>query len=214
MTNGLTIIDSDATYIDSDVEIGNDTIIYPGCVLRGNSKIGVGCEIGPQTSMGNSVVGDFTNVKKSEMINASVADHTNVGPYAYLRPKADIGSHCKVGDFVEVKNAKLGDGSKASHLSSIGDAEVGKNVNIGCGVVFVNYDGKNKFRSTVEDNAFIGSNSNLVAPVTIKEDAFIATGSTITEDVPSACLAIARERQVIKEGWVEKKRKKDEEKSK
>src|SRR5699024_9811934 len=96
MTNGVTIIDSDATYIDSDVEIGNDTIIYPGCVLRGNSKIGVGCEIGPQTSMENSVVGDFTNVKKSEMINASVADHTNVGPYAYLRPKADIGSHCKV----------------------------------------------------------------------------------------------------------------------
>lgn len=214
MTNGVTIIDPDATYIDSDVEIGNDTIIYPGCVLRGNSKIGVGCEIGPQTSMENSVVGDFTKVKKSEMINASVADHTNVGPYAYLRPKADIGSHCKVGDFVEVKNAKLGDGSKASHLSYIGDAEVGKNVNIGCGVVFVNYDGKNKFRSTVEDNAFIGSNSNLVAPVTIKEDAFIATGSTITEDVPSACLAIARERQVIKEGWVEKKRKKDEEKSK
>ena len=211
MTNGVTIIDPDATYIDADVEIGNDTIILPGCMLRKGSKIGVGCEIGPQTSMENSVVGDYTNVKKSEMIDATVGDHTKVGPYAYLRPKAHVGNNCKVGDFVEMKNAKFGDGSKASHLSYIGDAEVGKNVNVGCGVVFVNYDGKNKFKSIVKDNAFVGSNSNLVAPVTVEEDTFIATGSTITDDVPTGCLAIARERQVLKPGWVEKKRKRDEE---
>lgn len=211
MENGVTIIDSDATYIDADVQIGNDTIILPGCMLKNGSKIGIGCEIGPQTSIDNSVVGNYTNVKKSEMIDAKVGDNTNVGPYAYLRPKADIGNDCKIGDFVEVKNAIFGDGSKASHLSYIGDAEIGKNVNIGCGVVFVNYDGKNKFRSIVKDKAFVGSNSNLVAPVVIQEDAFIATGSTITEDVPNGCLAIARERQVLKSGWVEKKRKRDEE---
>lgn len=211
MTNGVTIIDPEATYIDADVEIGNDTIIFPGCMLRKGSKIGIACEIGPQTSMENSIVGDYTSVKKSEMIDASVGDHTKVGPYAYLRPKAQVGNNCKVGDFVEMKNAKFGDGSKASHLSYIGDAEVGKNVNVGCGVVFVNYDGKNKFKSIVKDNAFVGSNSNLVAPVVVEEDTFIATGSTITEDIPTGCLAIARERQVLKEGWVAKKRKKDEE---
>ncbi len=211
MTNGVTIIDPDATYIDADVEIGNDTIIFPACMIRKGSKIGVSCEIGPQTSMENSIVGDYTSVKKSELIDASVGNHTNVGPYAYLRPKAEIGNNCKVGDFVEVKNAKFGDGSKASHLSYIGDAEVGKNVNVGCGVVFVNYDGKNKFKSIVKDNAFVGSNSNLVAPVVVEEDTFIATGSTITDDIPTGCLAIARERQVLKPGWVEKKRKRDEE---
>ena len=211
MTNGVTIIDPDATYIDADVEIGNDTIILPGCMIRKGSKIGVACEIGPQTSMENSIVGDYTSVKKSELIDASVGNHTKVGPYAYLRPKAQVGNNCKVGDFVEMKNAKFGDGSKASHLSYIGDAEVGKNVNVGCGVVFVNYDGKNKFKSIVKDNAFVGSNSNLVAPVIVEEDTFIATGSTITDDIPTGCLAIARERQVLKPGWVEKKRKKDEE---
>lgn len=211
MTNGVTIIDPDATYIDADVEIGNDTIILPGCMIRKESKIGVACEIGPQTSMENSIVGDYTSVKKSELIEASVGSHTKVGPYAYLRPKAQVGNHCKVGDFVEIKNAKFGDGSKASHLSYIGDAEVGKNVNVGCGVVFVNYDGKNKFKSVVKDNAFVGSNSNLIAPVIVEEDTFIATGSTITDDIPTGYLAIARERQVLKPGWVEKKRKKDEE---
>lgn len=214
MTNGVTIIDPDATYIDADVEIGNDTIILPACVLKKGTKIGVGCEIGPQTSMENSLVGDFTSVKKSELIDASVGSNTKVGPYAYLRPKTQVGDNCKVGDFVEMKNAKFGHGSKASHLSYIGDAEVGENVNIGCGVVFVNYDGKNKFKSIVKDNAFVGSNSNLVAPVVVEEDTFIATGSTITEDIPKGCLAIARERQVLKEGWVEKKRKKDQESEK
>lgn len=212
MVNGVTIIDTDSTYIDSDIEIGSDTIIFPGCMISKGSKIGSGCKIGPYASIENSVIGNDTSVKKSEIIDAVVGDKTTVGPFAYLRPNANIGNNCKIGDFVEVKNAIFGDGSKASHLSYIGDAEVGKNVNIGCGVVFVNYDGKNKFKSIVKDNAFLGSNSNLVAPLIIEEDTFIATGSTITEDVPNGCLAIARERQVLKAGWVEKKRKRDEEK--
>lgn len=212
MDNGVTIIDSDNTYIDNDVVIGSDTIIFPGCMLTKGSKIGSACEIGPQSTIENSVIGNNTKIKKSEVINASVGNSTNVGPYAYLRPKSSIGNNCKIGDFVEVKNAHFGNGSKASHLSYIGDAEVGENVNIGCGVVFVNYDGKNKFKTIVKDNAFVGSNSNLVAPVVVEEDTFIATGSTITDDIPRGCLAIARQRQVLKPGWVSAKKKKDEKK--
>ncbi len=212
MINGVTIIDTDSTYIDAGVDIGADTIILPGCMISGKTVIGSNCVIGPQTGISDSTIGDRTTVKKSEVIKSIVGEDTNVGPYAYLRPNSNIGNECKIGDFVEVKNASFGDGSKASHLSYIGDAQVGERVNIGCGVVFVNYDGKNKFKSVVEDDAFIGSNSNLVAPVVVKKDAFIATGSTITDDIPAGSLGIARQRQVIKEGWVQKKREIDSEK--
>ena len=208
MVNGVTIIDTNSTYIESDVEIGNDTIIYPGVMLKGNTKIGSNCIIEMNSSIENSIIGNNTEVKNSTIIDSVVGENTTVGPYAYLRPKSNIGNNVKIGDFVEVKNATIEDNSKASHLSYIGDAHVGKDVNIGCGVVFVNYDGKNKFKSIVKDGAFIGSNSNLVAPVTVDEDGYIATGSTITNDVPKGSLAIARERQVVKEGWVEKKKSK------
>ena len=209
MVNGVTIIDTNSTYIESDVEIGNDTIIYPGVMLKGNTKIGSNCVIEMNSAIENSIIGDNTEVKNSTIIDSVVGENTTVGPYAYLRPKSNIGNNVKIGDFVEVKNATIEDNSKASHLSYIGDAYVGKDVNIGCGVVFVNYDGKNKFKSIVKDGAFIGSNSNLVAPVIVEEDGYIATGSTITNDVPKGALAIARERQVVKEGWVEKKRVRD-----
>lgn len=209
MVNGVTIIDTNSTYIESDVEIGNDTIIYPGVMLKGNTKIGSNCVIEMNSAIENSIIGDNTEVKNSTIIDSVVGENTTVGPYAYLRPKSNIGNNVKIGDFVEVKNATIEDNSKASHLSYIGDAYVGKDVNIGCGVVFVNYDGKNKFKSIVKDGAFIGSNSNLVAPVIVEEDGYIATGSTITNDVPKGALAIARERQVVKEGWVEKKRSRD-----
>lgn len=209
MVNGVTIIDLNSTYIESDVEIGNDTIVYPGAMLKGNTKVGSNCVIGMNSSITNSTIGDYTEVESSTIIDSTVGEHTTVGPYAYLRPKSDIGNNVKIGDFVEVKNATIEDNSKASHLSYIGDAHVGKNVNIGCGVVFVNYDGKNKFKSVVKDGAFIGSNSNLVAPVTVEEKGYIATGSTITDNVPQGALAIARQRQVIKEGWIEKKDSKD-----
>ena len=209
MVNGVTIIDTNSTYIESDVEIGNDTIIYPGVMLKGNTKIGSNCVIEMNSAIENSIIGDNTEVKNSTIIDSVVGENTTVGPYAYLRPNSNIGNNVKIGDFVEVKNATIEDNSKASHLSYIGDAHVGKDVNIGCGVVFVNYDGKNKFKSVVKDGAFIGSNSNLVAPVIVEEDGYIATGSTITNDVPKGALAIARERQVVKEGWVEKKRVRD-----
>ncbi|HBL5347536.1 TPA: bifunctional UDP-N-acetylglucosamine diphosphorylase/glucosamine-1-phosphate N-acetyltransferase GlmU [Clostridioides difficile] len=210
MVNGVTIIDTNSTYIESDVMIGNDAIIYPGVMLQGKTRIGSDCIIGMNSSITNSEIGDGTEIKNSTIIDSKVGENSTVGPYAYLRPKSDLGNNVKIGDFVEVKNAIIEDGSKASHLSYIGDAHVGKNVNIGCGVVFVNYDGKNKFKSIVKDNAFIGSNSNLVAPVVVEEKGYIATGSTITHDVPDGALAIARERQVIKEGWVEKKNQKDD----
>lgn len=209
MLNGVTIIDINSTYIESDVEIGNDTIVYPGVILKGDTKIGSNCIIGMNSSITNSKIGDYTEVENSTIVNSIVGENTNIGPYAYLRPNSNIGSNVKIGDFVEVKNATIGNYSKASHLSYIGDAQVGENVNIGCGVVFVNYDGKNKFKSIVKDGAFIGSNSNLVAPVTIEEKGYIATGSTITNDVPQGALAIARERQVVKEGWVKNKNSND-----
>ena len=185
------------------------TIIDPGAMLRRNTKIGTNCVIGMNCSITNSQIGNYTEVQSSTIVDSTVGENTTVGPYAYLRPNSNIGNNVKIGDFVEVKNATIEDNSKASHLSYIGDAHVGKDVNIGCGVVFVNYDGKNKFKSTVKDGAFIGSNSNLVAPVTVEEKGYIATGSTITNDVPQGALAVARERQVIKEGWVAKKEERD-----
>lgn len=212
LLNGVTIIDPSNTYIEVDVEIGQDTIVYPGVMLHGNTKIGSECTIGMNTSITNSTIGNYTEIKSSTIIDSTVGENTTVGPYAYLRPKSNIGNNVKIGDFVEVKNATIEDNSKASHLSYIGDAHVGKDVNIGCGVVFVNYDGKNKYKSIVKDGAFIGSNSNLVAPVTVDEKGYIATGSTITEDVPEGALAIARQRQVVKEGWVAKKEARDEKK--
>lgn len=205
MVNGVTIIDVDNTYIESDVVIGNDTVIYPGTILQGKTIIGTNCVIGMNCRITNSTIGDDTEVESSVIVDSNVGCSTTVGPYAYLRPNSNIGNHVKVGDFVEVKNATIEDNSKASHLAYIGDAHIGKNVNIGCGVVFVNYDGKNKHKSIVKDNAFVGSNSNLVAPVVIEEKGYVATGSTITNDVPKGALAIAREKQVNKEGWVDKK---------
>ena len=214
MVNGVTIIDTNSTYIEADVQIGNDTIVYPGAMLRGNTIIGSNCIIGMNSNITNSKIGDYTEIENSTIIDSIVGENTNIGPYAYLRPNSNIGNNVKIGDFVEVKNATIEDNSKASHLSYIGDAHVGKDVNIGCGVVFVNYDGKNKYKSVVKDGAFIGSNSNLVAPVTVEEKGFIATGSTITENVPQGALAIARERQVVKEGWVAKREAKDQQNNK
>lgn len=205
MANGVTLIDTNSTYIDKNVKIGRDTIIYPNCHIKGNSVIGEDCIIRENTTIEDSHIEDNVTIKSSTILSSKVGARTTIGPYAYLRPKSVLGEDVKIGDFVEVKNAEIGNGSKASHLSYIGDAVVGKNVNIGCGVVFVNYDGKNKFKSIVEDNTFIGSNSNLVAPVTVKEGGYIATGSTVTVDVPEGALCVARAREVIKEGWRTKK---------
>ena len=205
MEAGVNFIDLKMAYIDEGVIIGKGTTIYPCVVLEGDVTIGEDCVIGQNTKIKDSVIGNGTTIQSSVILESRVGDATTVGPFAYLRPNSDVGSHCKVGDFVEVKNSKMGDGAKASHLTYIGDSDVGENVNLGCGVVFVNYDGSKKYRSVVEDGAFIGCNSNLVSPVHIGKGAYVAAGSTITSDVPEDALYVARSRGRVLEGWVEKR---------
>lgn len=204
MTNGVTIIDPSNTYIGPDVMIEPDVIIYPGSLINGQTVIKADTVIGPQTEITDCSIGSSTVVKQSVVKNSDIGDRVNIGPFAHIRPESLIGNDVKIGNFVEVKKSTFGNESKASHLSYIGDATVGKNVNIGCGTITVNYDGKNKHLTTIEDDAFIGCNSNLVAPVTIEKGSYVAAGSTITMDVPENTLAIARERQTNKEGYAEK----------
>lgn len=198
MKNGVTLINPNATYLDYNVTVGKDTIIYPGVFLEDGTSIGENCVVGPNTRIINSKIGNNVSIDNSKIIDSFVGDETTVGPFAYLRPGTKLGNNVKIGDFVEVKNSTIDDNSKSSHLAYIGDAEVGKGVNIGCGVVFVNYDGEKKHKSIVKDNAFVGSNANLIAPVKINEGAYVACGSTITDDVEKNALAIARARQVNK----------------
>lgn len=204
MLGGVTIIDPASTYIGADVEIGADTVLYPGTVLKGKTVIGEDCVIGPASEIENCVIRDGAVVKQSVLNQAKVGARASVGPFAYLRPGAVLGQEVKIGDFVEIKNATIGDGSKVSHLSYVGDAEIGKNVNIGCGAITVNYDGYNKSKTEIGDDAFIGSNVNLVAPVTVGKGAFVVAGSTITRSVSENDLAIARARQENKPGYAEK----------
>lgn len=202
MRNGVTIIDPLTTFIEADVQIGQDTVINPGSFIKGKSIIGQDCLIGPNTEISNCEIGDGTEVLQSVVHESSIGSFVKIGPFAHVRPQSDIKDSVKIGNFVEIKKTVFGKGSKASHLSYIGDAEVGENVNIGCGSITVNYDGKNKYLTKIEDNVFIGCNSNLVAPVTVGEGAYVAAGSTITEDVPQQALSVARARQVNKEDYV------------
>lgn len=204
MLNGVTIIDPLNTYIGPDVKIGQDTVVYPGTILAGQTEVGTNCTIGPNSQIENCFIGDQTTIRQSVAFDSQIGQYVQIGPFAHIRPKSDIHAHVKIGNFVEVKKSVFGEGSKASHLSYIGDAEIGRDVNIGCGTITVNYDGKNKFLTKIEDGVFVGCNSNLVAPVTIGKNAYVAAGSTITEDVPGEALAIARARQVNKENYVEK----------
>jgi bifunctional UDP-N-acetylglucosamine pyrophosphorylase/glucosamine-1-phosphate N-acetyltransferase len=205
MLSGVTVIDPESTYIDANVSIGEDSTILPNTILEGNTAIGENCIIGPGSRISNCKIGDNVEVANSVAFDSSIGDETHVGPFAYLRPGSVVGSKVKIGDFVEIKKSVIGDRTKISHLTYVGDAEIGKNVNIGCGVVVVNYDGKHKNKTIVEDNCFIGCNTNLISPVVVRNDAYIAAGSTITDEVPENSLAIARERQVIKQDWVTKK---------
>lgn len=204
MRNGVTIIDPTTTFIGPDVEIGMDTIIESGVRINGTTKIGEETVIGQYSEINNSQIGSHVDIKQSVINDSVVGDKTKVGPFAQLRPGSNLGNEVKVGNFVEVKKAELKDGAKVSHLSYIGDAEIGERTNIGCGSITVNYDGVNKFKTTVGKDAFIGCNTNLVAPVTVGDGSLIAAGSTITDDIPQDSLALARARQVTKEGYVKK----------
>lgn len=205
MLNGVKMIDAAAVYVDPKTTIGAGTTVYPGVVLEKGCTIGTGVMLYPGSRIQASSVGDETVVQNSVVLEASVGSNSLVGPYAFLRPGTNVGSRCRVGDFVELKNCTLGDDTKVSHLTYIGDADFGSGINVGCGVVVVNYDGKDKFRSAVGDNAFIGCNTNLISPVSVGSGAYIAAGSTVTEDVPSNAFAIARARQVNKTEWHDKR---------
>lgn len=205
MDNGVTIIDPSNTYIGSEVKIGQDTIIYPGNYIEGNTEIGSECILYSNSRISNSIIGHKVTIQSSVILDSKIGEETTVGPFAYIRPESNIGKHARIGDFVEIKKSTIGDNTKVSHLTYIGDAEVGENCNFGCGTVVVNYDGKNKYKTIIGNNAFIGCNTNLVSPVEVKDDAYIAAGSTITKEVPKGSLAIARARQVNIEGWVERK---------
>lgn len=204
MRNGVSLINPANTYIGVDVKIGSDTVIQPGVMLEGNTVIGEDCHIGPNSRITNSTIGDRTKVDSSVVDSSVVGSDVAVGPFAHIRPATNVGNRAKVGNFVELKKTTLGEGSKASHLTYLGDAEIGTDVNIGCGTITVNYDGVNKFKTTIGDRSFIGCNANLVAPVTINSDTYVAAGTTITKEVPPFALAIGRSRQENKENYANK----------
>lgn len=209
LRNGVTITDIDNTYIGPDVEIEQDVTIYPGTTILGNSSIESDAIIGPNSEIRNSLIGKASVIRQSVVFDSKIGKQVKVGPFANIRPETDVGNDVKIGNFVELKKTSLGNDTKVSHLSYLGDAIVGENVNVGCGSITVNYDGVNKYETKIESNAFIGCNSNLIAPVTIKEGAYVAAGSTINKDVPKESLAIARARQENKDGYVSKIMKKN-----
>ncbi|MBM7558966.1 bifunctional UDP-N-acetylglucosamine diphosphorylase/glucosamine-1-phosphate N-acetyltransferase GlmU [Marinitoga litoralis] len=210
MLNGVTIIDPDTTYISPDVEIGQDTIIHPMTFIFGNTIIGEECEIGPMTRINNCKIGNFVKIIRSECEEAVIDNNVSVGPYSRLRTGTHLKENVKIGNFVETKKTVVNKNSKAQHLTYLGDATIGENVNIGAGTITCNYDGKNKHKTIIGDRVFVGSNTALVAPVNIDDDALIGAGSTITEDIPKGSLALGRAKQVTKENWVYKKREKGE----
>jgi bifunctional UDP-N-acetylglucosamine pyrophosphorylase / glucosamine-1-phosphate N-acetyltransferase len=213
LENGVTIFYPHTCVIDSDVEVGADTVIEPFVQLLGSTKIGADCRIRSYSVIGNSVIGDRVTVKPGTIMEDSrVGAGAVLGPYSNLRPGTDVGEGAHVGNFVETKKIKLGKGSKANHLSYLGDAEIGEGVNIGAGTITCNYDGVNKHKTVIEDGVFIGSDSTLVAPVKIGRGAYVAAASCITEDVPADALALGRARQSVKEGWARAKREAQKEK--
>jgi bifunctional UDP-N-acetylglucosamine pyrophosphorylase/glucosamine-1-phosphate N-acetyltransferase len=211
----MAFIDADSvigagTFIGIGVEIragtviGKNSVIEKGCTVI-SSRIGDGCKVGQHSRLEGVEIANGAEILQSMMTDCVVGENTCVGPFAYLRPGSRIGAGCRVGDFVEIKNSVIGDGTKVSHLTYVGDSDLGKDINLGCGVVFVNYDGKEKHRTAVGDGAFIGCNVNLIAPVAVEENAYIAAGTTVTRDVPAGSLSVGRARVENIKGWVEKR---------
>ena len=208
MASGVTIEDPATTYVDAGVTIGTDTILHPGVSLEGHTTIGAGCEIHSGTRICDSRIGDHVTILNHCVITkAVIADDACVGPFAHLRAESDVGASAKVGNFVELKKTVLGRGSKVNHLSYLGDATIGVGVNIGAGTITCNYDGTNKHQTVIEDGAFVGSDSQLIAPVTIGQGAYVGSGSTIRENVPAGALAVTAGKQRNLDGWVDQKKK-------
>lgn len=198
MTNGVEIPCTDGVIIAPNIRIGADTKILPGTIITGKTAIGTGCEIGPNSRIESCSIDNGSIVNASQCENSSIAKNVTVGPFSHLRPKCKIGDDVHIGNFVEVKNTTIGRGTKLSHLTYIGDSDLGQGINIGCGCATANYDGQNKFRTVIGDDAFIGCDTCLVAPVTVGSRAYTAAGSVITDDIPANTMAIARSRQTIK----------------
>ncbi len=207
MAAGVTLIDPATTYVDAEVEVGPDTVIHPGVTLEGHTRIGPACEISSHVRICDSEIGAGVTINNfCVLVGARVASGASVGPFAHLRPESVVGDRAKVGNFVELKKTTLGPGSKANHLAYLGDATIGANVNVGAGTITCNYDGTRKNETVIEDGAFIGSDTQLVAPVRVGKGAYVAAGSSITEDVPPGALGIARGRQANIEGWAERRK--------
>ena len=206
MRNGVIMRNPESVYIEDGVEIGNDTEICQNVTIKSGTKIGSDCVIGSGSMLDRAVIHDGVDVLSSVILESEVDEGTHVGPFAYIRPNCHVGKEVKVGDFVELKNSNIDDGTKISHLTYIGDSDVGKRVNFGCGTVTCNYDGKKKYRTTIGDDCFVGCNTNFVSPINVGDGVYIAAGSTITEDIPENSLSIARARQVNKEGWKDKRK--------
>lgn len=205
LENGVIFLSTDGVLISPDSCIASGATILPGTIIKGKSSVGAGSVIGPNSLLDNSSVGENSTVNASHILSSKVGNGVSIGPFAQLRPDSVVMDGAHIGDFVELKNSVIGEGTCVAHLTYVGDSDVGKNVNFGCGVVTVNYDGINKNRTQIGDYAFIGCNTNLVAPVKVGDCAYTAAGSTIIEDVPDGALAIARSRQSVKEGWADKK---------
>ena len=199
--NGVQFMNTDGILIGLDVEIGKDTLILPSTIIKGQSKIGENCTIGHNSIIDNSTIGSKVILNNSQCYNSAVENNVTIGPFSHIRPNSVIKNGVHIGDFVEIKNSTIGEDTSISHLTYVGDSDVGKRVNFGCGVVTVNYNGKDKNRCTIKDDVFIGCNTNLIAPVTLEEKSYTGAGSTITQDVPKSSLAIARARQINKEGY-------------
>jgi bifunctional UDP-N-acetylglucosamine pyrophosphorylase/glucosamine-1-phosphate N-acetyltransferase len=208
MADGVTIEDPATTYVDASVRVGPDTVIHPGVYLEGQTTIGARCIVHSGSRLVNATIGDRTTIfNHSVVTDVTIGSDGSIGPFAHVHKQSAIAEHTKVGNFVEVKNTRLGSGSKAAHLTYLGDAVIGANVNVGAGTITCNYDGVRKSTTTIEDGAFIGSDTQLIAPVTVGQGAYVGTGTTVRENVPPGALAVSAGKQRNIEGWVEKKKK-------
>lgn len=202
---GVRMMDPACVYVEDTVEVGAGTLLLPGTILRGDTVIGSDCEIGPNTMLVNCTVGDHTTVNSSQCQDSRVGSRCEIGPYAHLRPHSVVGDGSKIGAFVQLENCNLGEGTKMAHLTYVGDSDVGPGCNFGCGSVTCNYDGKVKARTTIGANVFIGCHTRFIPPVSVGDGAYIAAGTTLTEDVPEHSFVIGRSRQIVKQDWKDKR---------